>query len=278
MLSQREIREKALLFLFAYATNKELLPEDDSFWELSLEPLQAKISKQTVKTLAHQLQTFPKWTEELNTIVPILAPMLKTYELKSEARTLLSLDKAFSQLSSTLSVINASSKPQELEKFFEKCRTTEASLNSFITSFNNSPFSDPSKPKLEKALKQLKELLSRSQIISSPLHYEEEKAVETLYKLAKQKDDMKKKASSFAKNVVEKLDQLDPLIAENLHNFSEEQIGRIERSILRMATYEITQLELPKAIVINEAIELSRKFCSEDATSLINGVLDKINS
>lgn len=54
-------------------------------------------------------------------------------------------------------------------------------------------------------------------------------------------------------------------------------INPVERTILRMATYELqTQLQIPYKVVINEAIELSKRFGAEDAHKYINGVLDKV--
>ena len=50
----------------------------------------------------------------------------------------------------------------------------------------------------------------------------------------------------------------------------------VEKSILRLAIFEILFEDLPKAVVINEAIELSKKLASDGAPKFVNGLLDKV--
>lgn len=54
-----------------------------------------------------------------------------------------------------------------------------------------------------------------------------------------------------------------------------ERLGYVEQAILLMACCEIDLELVPKAIVIDEAVNLAKKYCDEDAYKLINGVLDK---
>ena len=51
----------------------------------------------------------------------------------------------------------------------------------------------------------------------------------------------------------------------------------IDRLILRMAVWELRQPEAARAVVLNEAIELARRFSSEDAVKFVNGVLDAVS-
>lgn len=50
----------------------------------------------------------------------------------------------------------------------------------------------------------------------------------------------------------------------------------LEQSILLISLQEILQNDIPKPIVINEAIKLAKKFCDDDSYKLINGILDQI--
>ncbi|CAL4323117.1 transcription antitermination factor NusB [Buchnera aphidicola] len=69
-----------------------------------------------------------------------------------------------------------------------------------------------------------------------------------------------------------KIDSLiQPYILKNIN-----RIGKIEKSILRMSFYELLKRkDIPYKVVINEAIELSKIFCSHNSHKIINGVLDK---
>lgn len=71
-------------------------------------------------------------------------------------------------------------------------------------------------------------------------------------------------------------EQLDEAYVQFIDR-SAKLINPVERTILRMATYELqTQMQIPYKVVINEAVELTKRFGAEDAHKYINGVLDKV--
>lgn len=92
---------------------------------------------------------------------------------------------------------------------------------------------------------------------------------------------IRNKQKEFALNlfngVVNNLEVIDKNISENLDKRGIDDMGSVEKSILRLAAYEIIFETLDKPIVINEAIELSKKLASDTAPRFVNGVLDKIN-
>ena len=70
---------------------------------------------------------------------------------------------------------------------------------------------------------------------------------------------------------------IDTVISENLQNWKIDRISKVNLSILRLATYEILYDEqVPRPVVINEALEITRRYSDEKSVSFINGVLDKI--
>ncbi|RXK12233.1 transcription antitermination factor NusB [Halarcobacter mediterraneus] len=77
--------------------------------------------------------------------------------------------------------------------------------------------------------------------------------------------------------VVKNIETIDEEIISHLKQGGLKDIGSVEKSILRLAIYEILYKDLSKAIVINEAIELSKKLASDGAPKFINGLLDKVN-
>ncbi len=77
--------------------------------------------------------------------------------------------------------------------------------------------------------------------------------------------------------VVTNIETIDEEIVSHLKQGGIKDIGSVEKSILRLAIYEILYKDLSKAIVINEAIELSKKLASDSAPKFINGLLDKVN-
>ena len=85
----------------------------------------------------------------------------------------------------------------------------------------------------------------------------------------------------FAKELIEEtlknIERIDSLISNSLHHWKLSRISMIDRNILRLACCEILLKEnIPYAVSIDEAIELSKKYSSEESKSFINGILDGI--
>lgn len=71
-------------------------------------------------------------------------------------------------------------------------------------------------------------------------------------------------------------DESDALIREYAVGWSLERISYTARAVLRLAIYELFHSDVPPKVVMNEAVEISKEFASEDEASFINGILNKI--
>jgi N utilization substance protein B len=71
-------------------------------------------------------------------------------------------------------------------------------------------------------------------------------------------------------------DTLDRYIGEASENWKFSRITYVDRNILRVAVFEMLYSEAPPKVAIDEALELAKKFGSEDSKDFINGVLDRI--
>jgi transcription antitermination protein NusB len=67
---------------------------------------------------------------------------------------------------------------------------------------------------------------------------------------------------------------LDEIISKHADNWRLERISAIDRAILRLAMHEMRATDTPAKVVINEAVDLAKKFSSEDAGGFVNGILD----
>ena len=73
--------------------------------------------------------------------------------------------------------------------------------------------------------------------------------------------------------------EIDNLITQHLEGWTIDRIASVERTVLRIATYEITFEDgIPESVSINEAIELAKKYADERSGKFVNGVLSKIIS
>ena len=89
--------------------------------------------------------------------------------------------------------------------------------------------------------------------------------------------DVKEYADLLVKGTIENLDQIDKIIRDSTENWSLSRMASVDRNILRFATYElIYRPEIPSTVIINEAIEIGKKYGTEESGPFINGILDKV--
>jgi len=119
-------------------------------------------------------------------------------------------------------------------------------------------------------------------------HDAREKAFQTLFQLDFNKEEVEIFINDISEGyentfynriisgVVNHLEKLDEMIEQNLEKWSIDRLAKVEKTIIRMAIYEIKFMEdIPKKVSINEAVELAKKFGDEQAGQFVNGVLAK---
>ncbi|WP_138159744.1 transcription antitermination factor NusB [Peptoniphilus catoniae] len=77
--------------------------------------------------------------------------------------------------------------------------------------------------------------------------------------------------------ILEHIEDIDNKIIENLHTWSFNRLAKVDRSILRIAVYELLYRDdIPSEVSINEAVEISKEFGSDESPKFINGILGSI--
>ncbi|MDD2941858.1 MAG: transcription antitermination factor NusB [bacterium] len=84
-------------------------------------------------------------------------------------------------------------------------------------------------------------------------------------------------AMELACGVAMAIDEIDAAISLASTNWSISRMGRVDRAVLRLATFELLHCpDVPKNVVLNEAIELAKKFGCNESSVFVNGVLDSL--
>ena len=84
-------------------------------------------------------------------------------------------------------------------------------------------------------------------------------------------------ARQLVTRTVEHVEKIDDLIQRHAEHWRLDRMAIVDRNLLRLATQEfLFDKETPKTVVINEAIEISRRFSSQESPQFINGILDSI--
>ena len=84
-------------------------------------------------------------------------------------------------------------------------------------------------------------------------------------------------ALHLVRGTAEHLDEINDMIRQVAQNWDIERMAVIDRNVLRMATYELLHCpDIPPKVSLNEAIELGKRYSTQNSGGFINGVLDKI--
>lgn len=83
-------------------------------------------------------------------------------------------------------------------------------------------------------------------------------------------------AAMLAHAVAERSPELDFRITQTSEDWPADRLGTLERNILRIGIYELEEGSVPREVAINEAVVLAKRYASEDAARLVNGILGQI--
>jgi N utilization substance protein B len=115
-----------------------------------------------------------------------------------------------------------------------------------------------------------------------------ERALQALYQLEiagdepdwealEEPDDVVAFARELVAGVRANRERIDALIGESAEHWRLPRLSRVDLSLLRLATFELlARPDIPPSVTINEAIEIARRYGSEDSAAFVNGVLDHV--
>lgn len=83
-------------------------------------------------------------------------------------------------------------------------------------------------------------------------------------------------ALELAGSVSSRAASLDELITDAAEEWTADRLGTLERNILRIGVYELEEETVPHEVAINEAVVLAKRYATEDAARLVNGILGRI--
>ena len=106
-------------------------------------------------------------------------------------------------------------------------------------------------------------------------------ALESAWAASDEEGPAEPEAKDFATQIVEgvraHLADIDPLLEQHSHHWRLDRMSRIDRNVLRLGAWELKYCDdIPKKVTLNEAVELGKKFGTEESSGFINGLLDKI--
>ena len=83
-------------------------------------------------------------------------------------------------------------------------------------------------------------------------------------------------ARALAESVAARAPELDALITEAADDWTADRLGAVERNVLRIAVQELDSGDVPEPVAIDEAVGLAKRYASDEAGRLVNGILGRI--
>ena len=84
-------------------------------------------------------------------------------------------------------------------------------------------------------------------------------------------------AEALVRGVLDKKDAIDRVIEISSDNWSVERMPLVDRNILRIAVYEMRYSDVPFKVAIDEAVELAKRFGTDESGAFVNGILDRMH-
>ena len=104
-----------------------------------------------------------------------------------------------------------------------------------------------------------------------------DQALEEFYEMRGLSPSGKRFCNELLEGWMQHREEIDEVIAKSARNFEFNRLSAVDRNVLRIACHEILfRSDIPAPVAINEAIEIAKKYSTEDSGKFVNGVLDNI--
>jgi len=290
MLSRRQIRESAIQFLYCSDLEGGSDPAAlrEPFWEFLTETDRRNLQVATFRTVHHlahgREERLSDFVERSQPALAHLTAMPQAESLKEALTRLLALESswsiAFSKLGKLPKTGEDSAVADEftyaLESFFRTDRDLAFHREQFLRSAIDFPSLKPHLEPVTASVRRLQRISDRVRMVEQPENFPEQSDLAKLRESKSEIAALRTRTDALVDAILAAKGEIDAKLATIVENFSPARIDPVDRAILRLGTYELIRTDTPPKAVINEAIELAKRFGTTDSGRFVNGILDKV--
>lgn len=290
MHKRRDIRETAVQFLYFADLEGGANPSamQDTFWHITQENSLRKLATAKAKAILHIAQGRDARVAKLSERIPLslaelkaagnptalTVPLRRLLRQESKLNAALELLRSATQSNSGDSLIES-----RLDDVFVANHVMADARNSWDDALVDFPAWKTKLEPITATTQQLARISSRFDAIENldaPTD-QQPQGIDHLRASNRQIASFREQTEQLVQGVLEHKGELDEKLAAIVDNFSPERIDPVDRAILRIGAYEITHCDdIPRAVSINEAIEIAKRFGTSESARFVNGVLDSI--
>ncbi|QTN34044.1 transcription antitermination factor NusB [Akkermansiaceae bacterium] len=290
MPSRRQIREAAVQFLYCSDLEGGADPSGlrEPFWEFLTETDRRNLQVATFRTVHHLAagrgDRLTEFVERSKTALAHLSALPQAEDLRISLNRLLALESTWSLAFSKLGKIPrdredsavADEFGDALEAFFKTDRDLAFHRGQFLKSAGDFPSLKAQLEPVSAPIRRLQRISDRLRMVEEPEKFPEQADMAKLRQTKAEIADLRSRTDSLVDEILAAKESIDGTIASIVENYSPERIDPVDRAILRLGTHEILHTGTPPGAIINEAVELAKRFGTTDSGRFVNGLLDKI--
>lgn len=290
MPSRRQIRESAIQFLYCSDLEGGADPAAlrGPFWDFLSETDRRNLQVATFRTVQHlahgREERLSDFVERSQPALAQLSALSQAEPLKEVLTRLLTLEStwslAFAQLGKLPKTGEDSSVADEfayaLESFFKTDRDLAFHRDQFLRGAIDFPSLKPQLEPVSASVRRLQRISDRLRMVEQPENFPEQADLAKLRESKSEIAALRARTDELVDAVLAAKEEIDAKLATIIENFSPARIDPVDRAILRLGTYELIRTETPPNAVINEAIELAKRYGTTDSGRFVNGILDKV--
>lgn len=290
MPSRRQIREATIQFLYCSDLEDGASPPElrEPFWQFLTETDRRNLlvaTFRTIRHLAHGRETrLAEFVERSENASSHLAALPAAESLLTRLNRLLALESSWSIAFGKLERIPkegddndiADSFESSLAKFFKIDRDLSFNRDELLKAAGDFPGLKAQLEPVSASVRRLQRVSDRLRMVEEPENFPDQA---DLAKIRQSKADiaaLREQTDSLVDAILAAKDEIDAKISSIVENYAPERIDPVDRAILRLGTYELLKTETPPKVVINEAIELAKRFGTTGSGRFVNGMLDSV--
>jgi len=290
MPSRRQIREAVIQFLYCAdlegGANAAALR--DPFWEFVTESDRRSLHLAVFRTVHHLAHGRKDRLEEFvrrHTAADILlAAWPEAEALKNTLTRIAGLESSWSTALAKLERLPkddaddtvAANFSSALDHLFLIDRDLSNARRQFLEDMEDFPALHGPLQAIAATLQRLQRVSDRLRMVEEPEKFPEQSDLASLRESKTEIQELRHRTDELVDQIISTKETIDATLAAVVDNFAPERIDPVDRAILRLATHEILQSTAPPKVIINEAIELAKRFGTNDSKRFVNGVLDQI--
>lgn len=286
MLKRRNIREAAIQFL--YLADLENGPEasamEEAFWQLIQESSLKKINLAKTKAILHVVQGREGRVSKLDQLGSDAQAQLRantdTSPMVAVLKHLIDHEKKLSHELEALTTVFQSKKTESIpdnliDAVIDANRELIQARLSWSQQLSNHPDCAVKMEPLNATVAHLDRASQRLASIEDP-----DSTIHAFARLRSSSSELasfRQETQALVSLILKHKEEIDQMLTEVIENYAPQRVDPVDRAILRLATFELKiSDDIPRAVAINEAIEIAKKYGTSDSARFINGVLDAL--